>query len=106
MAAIEQAPFTESVEYFLWSARHKASAREISPEGLFISGDLQNEGTLLTIRLALPGGKAFTVLGRVSAVVLGGATRHRGMQIAFVDIAPSDRSRIAQYVAERCRNAA
>ena len=70
--------------------------------GLFVSQEVLPEGSLLTLRVRLPGaGRAFTVLGRVVHVVLGGAGLRRGMGIRFLDIEPRDRDAIDAYVAHR-----
>ncbi len=101
--AYPRAPFTGNVRYFLWDRPFDASAREVGGNGLFLrTYDLLPEGSLLTLRLALPGGRhAFTVLGKVVRVVRGGALRDAGMGIEFLDIAVSDRRRILEYIAER-----
>ena len=101
-------PYTESVEYFCWDQRKNADALEISPDGMFLRAhDILPEGSMLTLRVHLPGSaRAFTVLGREVHVVFGGATRRRGMGIRFLDIAPRDRDTIVAYVAQRPRLAA
>lgn len=93
-------PFTEKVEYFCWDQRKSANGFEISAEGMFLrTPDILPEGSMITIRLALPGlSRGFTVLGRVVHVVLGA---RRGMGVRFLDIAPRDRDRIEAYVATR-----
>ena len=106
--ANSRVPYTEPVEYFCWDQRKNADALEISPDGMFLrASDILPEGSMLTLRVRLPGiGRAFTVLGRVVHVVFGGTTRRRGMGIRFLDIAPSDRDNIVSYVAQRPRLAA
>ena len=95
--------FSHAVDYFCWDRPKKAQALEISAEGIFLRTDeVLPEGSMVTLRLRLPGApRAFTVLGRVARVVLGGITHHSGMGIRFLDITPADRDRIAQYVSQR-----
>lgn len=95
-----RAPFTERVEYFCWDQRRSAEARDISPDDIFLrSSELLPKGSMVTLRLQLPGGsRGFTVLGRV-AFVTGDAPL--GMGITFLDIAPRDRDRILEYVERR-----
>jgi len=103
--SLSRVPFTGSVEYYCWDQRKIAEAQEISGDGLFLrTQEVLAEGSMLTLRLQLPGAaKAFTVLGRVVHVVLGSQTRRRGMGICFLDIAPSDRDAVLAYVAARPR---
>ncbi|MBI5545072.1 MAG: PilZ domain-containing protein [Deltaproteobacteria bacterium] len=98
-------PFTERVDYYCWDQRRSAEALEISADGIFLrSPDVLPEGSMLTLRVRLPGlARGFTVLGRVVHVVLGGAALRRGMGIHFLDIAPRDRDCLASYVAQRPR---
>ena len=104
----DRVPFTGKVDYFCWDQRKCADALEISPDGIFLrSPDVLPEGSMVTLRLALPGlSRGFTVLGKVVHVVLGDPTLRRGMGINFLDIAPRDRDRILDYVAHRPRLAA
>jgi hypothetical protein len=103
--AESRVPYTAKVDYYCWDKRRAGDALEISPNGLFLrSPEVLPEGTLLTLRLSLPGAaRRFTVLGRVVHVVLGGATLRRGMGVHFLDIAPRDRDLILTYVANRPR---
>ncbi len=96
-------PFAQRVEYYCWNEQKTGRAVELSADGLFLhTDDLLPEGSMMTLRLRLPGAaRAFTVLGRVARVVLGGLTRSPGMGIRFLDIRPGDRDRIAEYVALR-----
>ena len=95
--------FSAPIEYFCWDQRKSAYAQEISCEGLFLrTPEVLPEGSMLTLRLRLPGsGRAFTVLGKVVHVVLGSATLHRGLGIHFLDLAPRDRDALQAYVASR-----
>lgn len=97
----DRVPFAQRVEYFCWNRPKTGRGVEISADGLFLNTDeLLPEGSMMTLRLRLPGAaRAFTVLGRVARVVLGGLTQNPGMGIHFLDIRPGDRDRIAQYVA-------
>ncbi len=101
----ERVPFSGSVEYYCWDQRKLAEAQEISADGMFLrTPDVLPEGSMVTLRLKLPAGpRAFTVLGRVTHVVLGSATRRRGMGIHFLDISPSDRDAVSAYVASKPR---
>jgi len=104
----DRVPFTAKVDYFCWDKRKSADALEISPDGIFLrSQEVLPEGSMVTLRLALPGlARGFTVLGKVVHTVLGSALKRRGMGISFLDIAPADRDRILAYVAVRPRLAA
>ncbi|MGC4121074.1 MAG: PilZ domain-containing protein [Myxococcales bacterium] len=103
LSKADRVPFTGSIEYYCWDQRKLAEAQEISSQGLFLrSNDVLPEGSMVTLRLRLPASpRAFTVLGRVTHVVLGSETRRRGMGIHFLDISPSDRDAVAAYVASR-----
>ncbi|HEY3448243.1 MAG TPA: PilZ domain-containing protein [Myxococcales bacterium] len=93
----DRVPFSGSIEYFCWDQRKLAEAQEISSEGMFL-------GSMVTLRVRLPASnRGFTVLGRVTHVVLGSETRHRGIGIHFLDISPSDRDAVSAYVASRPR---
>lgn len=104
----ERAPYTEKVQYFEWNLARTAEALHIGERGVFLkTGNLLPEGTLLTLRLSVPGyRRAFTVLGRVSQVVLGGLTRPGGMEISFIDLRAIDRDTIVDYLSHRPRLAA
>jgi len=98
-------PFSQTVEYYSWDQRKTATAQEISGDGMFLRADeVLPEGSMLTLRIRLPASpRTFTALGRVTHVVLGGATLRRGMGIHFLDVAPRDRDAILAYVAARPR---
>jgi c-di-GMP-binding flagellar brake protein YcgR len=98
-------PYSGRVDYYCWDQRRSAEALEISADGIFLrSSEVLPEGSLITLRLSLPGfARGFTVLGRVVHVVLGGVVRRRGMGVHFLDIAPRDRDRILSYAAQRPR---
>lgn len=91
------------VKYFEWDQVRQGVAAEISSGGLFMkTAAVLPEGSLLTLRLALPGLEAaFTVLGRVVRTVRGSLLNPAGMGIRFVDITPSARRSIHAYVAQR-----
>lgn len=96
-------PFSGAVDYFCWDKRKTAEAQEISSEGMFLrTTDVLPEGSMVTVRLSLPTlARGFTVLARVTHVVLGSETRRRGMGIHFLDISPKDRDAVSAYVATR-----
>jgi uncharacterized protein (TIGR02266 family) len=102
------APFAVPVKYFEWNQARQGVAAEISGGGLFMrTAAVLPEGSLLTLRLALPGlAAAFTVLGRVVRTVKGSLLNPSGMGIRFVDISPSARRSIHDYVARRGLEAA
>lgn len=108
--AYPRAPLTVPVRYFEWNRVRDATAAEIGGNGMFLRTDsLLPEGTLITVRLALPGARrAFTVLARVVRVVRGGpgSQRSTGMGIAFVDLQSADRALVLDYVYARRRAAA
>jgi hypothetical protein len=60
------------------------------------------EGSLLTLRLAIPGPEAaFTVLGRVERTVKGSLLKPAAMGLRFVDISTGARRSIRDDVARR-----
>jgi uncharacterized protein (TIGR02266 family) len=100
-----RAPYTEPVKFFEWSTAREARATEIGGGGVFLrTAEPSAEGTILTLRLKLPGETgAFTVLGKVVRAVrpASGSLRDGGMGVVFLDIQASHRDRILAYVAER-----
>ena len=98
-----RAPMTGSVRFFEWNEVRSADAVEISASGIFLkTSRLLAEGSMLTLRLTLPGLKrAFTVLGKVVRTVKGGLLAAPGMGVRFMDLQPSDREEILSYVARR-----
>jgi Tfp pilus assembly protein PilZ len=101
----DRVPFSGAIEYYCWDQRKLAEAQEISSDGMFLrTADVLPEGSMVTLRVRLPASnRGFTVLGRVTHVVLGSETRHRGIGIHFLDISPSDRDAVSAYVASRPR---
>ena len=101
----DRVPFTGSIEYYCWDQRKSANAQEISGDGMFLrTPDVLPEGSMLTLRVRLPASaRGFTVLARVTHVVLGSATLRRGMGVQFLDISPKDRDSVLAYVATRPR---
>ena len=98
-----RAPLTAPVKFFEWDRARAADAVEISASGIFLKTKLlMAEGSMVTLRLTLPGLKrAFTVLGKVVRTVKGGLLAPAGMGIRFLDLRPADRDVIAAYVASR-----
>jgi uncharacterized protein (TIGR02266 family) len=98
-----RAPLTGTVKFYDWDRALQAAATEISPGGIFLqTSQALPEGTLLTLRLSIPGlSQAFTVLGKVVRTVRGGLLRPAGMGVRFIDIPASARQRILEYVSRR-----
>lgn len=98
-----RAPLTSTVKFFDWGRAQAADAIEISGSGIFLKTTaLLAEGSMLTLRLTLPGlRKAFTVLGKVVRTVKGGLLAAPGMGIRFVDLRPAEREVIVAYVSRR-----
>ncbi|MFH1807708.1 MAG: PilZ domain-containing protein [Pseudomonadota bacterium] len=86
----------------VWRDRqpHLMQARDLSAGGCFLATDERmGEGSLLTLRLSLPGERGMTVLGRVIRNQVGLRPLKRpGVAIEFLDIRPSDRARVDGYV--------
>jgi PilZ domain len=94
-------PIQARVRYFEWNQPHDAVATEIGGGGIFLETSAPaTEGSLLTIRVALPIGKSFTVLGRVVRTVRGSWARLRktGMGIQFIDLSAGDRNTVIGYL--------
>lgn len=94
-------PFRITIRYFEWNVPHDAVALEIGGGGIFVeSREPAPEGSLLTLRIALPVGRRFTVLGRVVRTVHGSWARLRrtGMGIQFVDLGAEDRRALLDYI--------
>lgn len=106
--AFARAPLTGPVKFFEWNRAQAADAVEISASGIFLkTSQLLAEGSMLTLRLTLPGiRQAFTVLGKVVRTVKGGLFAPAGMGIRFVDLRPADRDCIVAYVTARALEAA
>ena len=103
-----RAPLSSPVKFFEWGKAIAADAIEISGSGIFLKTHvLLGEGTMLTLRVTLPGLKhAFTVLGKVVRTVKGGLFAPAGMGIRFVDLMPAERQVICAYVSQRALEAA
>jgi hypothetical protein len=94
-------PYTEKVELFCWDVRRSAQAAELGIDSMVLEvGEPLIEGSLVTLRLKLSDGVAFTVLGRVGPAATGGAAPGR-VAVDFIDISPSDRARIAAFASPR-----
>jgi type IV pilus assembly protein PilZ len=104
----DRVPLTGPVKFFLWDKALAADAAELSEGGMFLrTPNPLPEGTMLTIRIALPGPeRAFTVLAQVIRTVRGGMLRPPGMGLRFVDLSAADRRRVKEHVAERTRKVA
>ncbi len=90
-----------SIRYFQWNEPHDAVALEIGGGGIFLESLAPiPEGTMLTLRISLPPGRSFTVLGRVVRTVQGTWARARkaGMGIQFVDLGAEDRRALLDYI--------
>lgn len=103
-----RAPLSSPVRFYDWNRPLQADATEISANGIFLRTESSlPEGTMVTLRVALPGIQAaFTVLGKVVRTVRGSLLRPPGLGIQFVDIAAADRRNILEYVARRTLRAA
>jgi hypothetical protein len=90
-----------TIRYFQWNEPHDAVALEIGGGGIFLESLAPTpEGSLLTLRISLPLGRSFTVLGRVVRTVQGSWARSRkpGMGIQFVDLGAADRLALLDYI--------
>jgi hypothetical protein len=99
-----RAPYTETVCYYEWDQRRQAAGAEISGSGIYLRHpEPLDVGTMITLRIQIPGDKAFTVLGRVVRAIKTafGSLAHAGMGIHFIDIPAEGRAAIARYVEAR-----
>ncbi len=98
-----RAPMSGTVKFFEWNRASQAEGTEISGGGVFLrTGAVLAEGAMVTVRVTLPGlRRAFTVLGKVVRTVKGGLFSPSGMGVRFVDLSPTDRQTILDYVARR-----
>lgn len=96
----ERAPYAGTVAVWKDRQPHLVRARDLSAGGVFLDvEEAFHEGSLLTLRLGLPGENGFTVLARAVRNCLGGAQLpQRGVAFEFIDIMPRDRSRVDRYV--------
>jgi hypothetical protein len=92
-----RARFTQQVLLCRGRETVALDAQDISTAGVFVrdNGAL-NTRALLTLRVALPGHKAFTVMGRVTHQHKGHVD---GVGVEFLGIMPAQRQRIEAYVA-------
>jgi len=97
-----RAPIGVPVRYWDWGTARLAEGLELSANGLFLkTTQILAEGARLTVRLELPGRQGMTVLGQVVRTVKGGLLAVAGMGVRFVDLSPSQRELINQFVATR-----
>jgi len=62
--------FSHAVDYFCWDRPKKAQALEISAEGIFLRTDeVLPEGSMVTLRLQLPGAPRALTHARLSRVL-------------------------------------
>lgn len=96
-------PFGAPVELWRFRAASSVRAADLSAGGVFLrTQEPVQEGSYITIRIALPGTRPFSALCRVvRAQSDRGGVRAPGIALTFVDIAPRDKERIALYVDER-----
>jgi hypothetical protein len=97
-------PLRITIRYFQWNEPHDAVAVEIGGGGIFVESDTPAlEGTLLTLRIILPAGRSFTVLGRVVRAVHSSWARLRrtGMGIQFLDLGADERQALLDYIGSR-----
>jgi len=92
-------------EIFSWEGRCRAQIQDLSVGGAFIRCRGESPlGRYLTLRLRLPTGAAFTVLGRVlrRMVWSGGegirGTQASGVAMRFVDLSARDRRAIESFI--------
>lgn len=83
-------------------------AKDLSAGGVFLRTDQQlGEGSLLTLRVSVPGRRGFTVLGKVVRNQYGRAPlKESGIAVEFVDIAPRDRAYLDGFVSNHSLAAA
>lgn len=99
-----RATFGGHADLFTWEGRTRARVTDLSGSGAFLRcREPLPEGRYVTLRLRLPGGRAFTALGRVVRSVRAQAhgARASGMALRFIDLAHRDRRAIQDYVRAR-----
>ncbi|MBL9038488.1 MAG: PilZ domain-containing protein [Archangium sp.] len=95
-------PLTGPVRFWSWNEPVFAEAVDISSSGIFVKTPaLVPEGRHITLRIELPGRRAFTVLGKVVRTVRGGVLAVAGMGVRFLDLLPSQREALQGFVAQR-----
>jgi len=101
---LPRAAFGGEVEVFTWEGQTRIRLTDLSSSGAFLRcRNPLTIGRYLTLRLRLPGGRAFTLLGRVVRQVQSRThgARASGMGLRFIDISHRDRRSISAYVASR-----
>ena len=102
---LPRAAFGGHADIFTWDGRSRARLTDLSGSGAFLRcREPLGEGRYVTLRLRLPGGRAFTVLGKVVRTVRcrSHAARRSGMGLRFIDLSHRDRRDIQAYVRDRC----
>ncbi|MDF1563982.1 MAG: PilZ domain-containing protein [Deltaproteobacteria bacterium] len=99
-----RAAFGGHADIFTWDGRSRCRLTDLSGSGAFLRcRSPLAEGKYVTLRLHLPAGRAFTVLGKVVRAVHSRdhGPRRSGMGLRFVDLKHRDRQAIQAYVDER-----
>lgn len=89
--------------YYQWNEPKSAEGLELSAGGIFLRTEATlPEGTMLTLRLAMPGlARAITVLGQVVRTVKGSVVKPSGMGVRFLDLLPTERTALVAFVNQR-----
>jgi len=101
---LPRASFAGHADIFTWDGRSRVTLTDISGGGAFLRcREPLAEGRYVTLRLRLPGGRAFTVLGKVVRSVHSRShgARRSGMGMRFIDLSHRDRRAIQAYVGDR-----
>ena len=99
-----RAPYTERVFFWEWDCERGASGAQLGAGGVFLRTEAPPvEGSILTLRLPVPGERSYTILGRVVRTVRAsrGSLHEPGMAIRFLNVAPEARRAIERYVQAR-----
>lgn len=99
-----RAPYSERVSYFEWDREKAAGGAEIGGGGMFLRTEAPPpEGSIVTLRVPIPGGRAYTVLARVVRTVRASRVSFwpPGMAVRFLDLPGEARIAIEHYVAGR-----